>query len=148
MGVTVTVKGPDPHATLVFSSIAEFERWRHGAVYAPATIASYVQEALSLLGGTRGAIEPALDWLSRRHSTPTVKEFCASWSSRRSFFRAWKQGMHVSPREFLNLVRCLHAEDLLRHGMADREVARKLGFRTATAMHQVIKECRDRSHPS
>lgn len=140
VGVTVTVKGSSRRSTLVFSSISEFERWRHGAAHSSPTIAPYVQKALSLVGGKRAAIEPALDWLSRRHSAPTVKEFCASWSSRRSFFRVWKREMSVSPGEFLQLIRCLHAEALLRRGMGDREVARKIGFRTIAAMQRAIKE--------
>src|SRR6185503_12321563 len=145
VGVTVTVKSPCRHHTLIFSSVQEFERWRHGGgSHAQATIAPYVRKALSMVKGTPNALGPVIDWLSRRHTTPTVKELSAAWSSRRSFFRAWKCEMTVSPRELLHLIRCLHAADLLRRGMAEREVMKKIGFRTVATLHRALLEARVR----
>jgi AraC-like DNA-binding protein len=139
--VSVTIEGPCRHEVVAFSSIPEFERWRHGTVRAPATIAPFVQKALSIVKGKQGEkTTVALGWLRSRHSVPTVKEFSGAWSSRRSFFRAWKDDMNVSPREFLHLIRSLYAENLLRRGMDEKDVANKIGVRSVASMHRAIAE--------
>lgn len=137
--VTVAVKTECRHSTLVFSSIAEFERWRVGhPSRGPSTIGGFVREALELSGITVDATRPAIDWLSHRHTVPTVKELAGMWSSRRSFFRAWKRDAPVSPHEFLALVRALHAESLLLHGLTEKEAVKKSGFSTPAAMRSAL----------
>jgi AraC-like DNA-binding protein len=141
VGVAVDVKTPCRHSTLVFSSIGEFERWHHGENEEDdrmSTIAPFVRKAMSLTGMTINATRPAMSWLCRRVTVPTVKELAAIWSSRRSFFRAWKEDAPVSPHEFLQLVRSLQAEELLRKGMQAGEVARKTGFRSAAVMRETM----------
>lgn len=140
VGVSVDVKASCRHSTVVFSSIAEFERWRAaGEVHRRPTIASYVQEALTLAGIKTDSIRPAIDWLRHRASVPTVKELAAAWSSRRSFFRAWKADAPITPREFLHFVRCLQAEDLLHRGMHEREVVKATGFRNVAEMRTALR---------
>jgi AraC-like DNA-binding protein len=145
--VTVAVNATCRHSTIVFSSIAEFERWRVAHARLPATIAGFVREALILSAITVDATRPAVEWLCHRHAVPTVKELAATWSSRRSFFRAWKRDAAMSPHEFLLLVRTLHAESLLLHDITEKEAAKKSGFSTAAAMRRALDQLRPLGAP-
>src|SRR5688500_14021440 len=139
VGVTVSVKAACDYSTLVFSSVAEFERWRVDASRSvPSTIAAVVRRALMLSSISTDRTRPAIDWLSSRSSVPTVKQLAAAWSSRRSFFRTWKADMPMSPQEFLRLVRCLHAEELLGRGVDEKEAAEMSGFGTVGVMRRAL----------
>jgi methylphosphotriester-DNA--protein-cysteine methyltransferase len=142
-GVSIDVKSPCRHSTLVFSSVDEFERWHRGELRPVETIERHVAEALERAGARVSRVRPAMDWLSRQQRVPSVKEFSARWSSRRSFFRTWKTELPLSPDAFLRLVRRLHAESLLRRGMHATEVARVTGFRTVRIMRSALCESAD-----
>lgn len=141
IGVTVTVNAACDHSVLVFPSVADFERWRDGASPEKTpSISAAVNRALTLSQVAPDRTRPAMEWLSSRSSVPTVKELAAAWSSRRSFFRIWKTDMPMSPHEFLHLVRCLHAEELLGGAVEEKLAAEQSGFATVGAMRRAIAQ--------
>jgi AraC-like DNA-binding protein len=128
------IRPADGYSTVTFASVDEFERWRRTS---RPTLARYVRQAFESIHGCHPR-RAELEWLCHQQRVPSVKELSFHASSRRSFFRVWKRDVPASPNEFLQLVRRLHAEDLLGRGLAEREVARVTGFRNVAAMRQAV----------
>jgi hypothetical protein len=132
-----------------FMSLEAFETWRAsgGAQRGDAPIGERADQALRELG-----IDPArlsiglklsIEWLRSQDTVPQLKSFAIAVSSRRAFFSSWAGVTQIRPREFLEHLRGLYAEDLLLSGAKLREVMQRTGCVSPAGLQRCLEQ---RSH--
>lgn len=77
-------------------------------------------------------IRPAVDWMIENPSrSVTVAELAGiSGMTERTFYRRFEAAFGVSPAKFLERLRLDRAKSLLEEGLAPKEVATRVGFRS------------------
>jgi len=125
-----------------FVSTDAYERWR--ATKHRGVSESIRSSVLSLVNEVaRGAVpddmRTLLAWLADRPSAPTACELASTWSSRRSFFRAWASTFTCSPAKFLSRVRAMHARALLLRGVSVHEAAKRSGVHSANELYRLLR---------
>ncbi len=119
-------------SVVAFRSLDELDRWRLASASRSASIRGDVVDALREIGSGIEALSARLrtifEEFSERSAVPAVAEFEQSWLSRRSLYRIWRHELREGPSRFLRRVRVLHAERLMRDGVAPKEAAMLAGF--------------------
>jgi hypothetical protein len=107
-----------------FASIAEFDQWRATSTHLP-TISAAVDAALGDLGlpAPPAILDGLFSWLRRQERIPYTKTLILQWSSRRSFYRAWKL-MPESAAAFLRRVQHHQSGILAAQGHSTAKIRR------------------------
>src|ERR1700726_2787051 len=98
-----------------FSSAADYDAWR-GAGTRETPVLGPLVDRLVDCAGYPPQVQLALDWLRHQACVPPLKVFAEAVCPRRTFFRAWSRAAQISPAEFLQRLRAIHASALLAHG--------------------------------
>jgi hypothetical protein len=129
-----------------FISLEAFEAWREGGAGLhdpPTPLGQRVDAALREVGINPTELPVgltlAIEWLRSRETVPHLKSLAVATSSRRSFFRNWAEVTQVRPSDFLEHLRGLYAEDLLREGARLRDVLLRTGCTSPVALQRCLE---------
>ena len=135
IGIRISASGPC--RTRLFTSLDELLRWLDGGEAVPGDLRSCVNESLLSLGCEPSQLATdllgTLEWLSLQRRVPPLKVFAQATSSRRTFFRRWAS-LPEPPSLFLERVRLLHAQKLLKAGLAIADVVDEADYGSITAL--------------
>jgi transcriptional regulator GlxA family with amidase domain len=119
-------------SVVAFRSLDELDRWRLAYASRNAPIRGDVVDALREIGSEIEALSarlrPIFEEFCERSTVPALAEVEQSRLSRRSLYRIWTLELREGPSRFLRRVRVLHAERLMRDGVAPKEAAMLAGF--------------------
>ena len=126
---------------VAFTSSEEFDRWvRHSP--ARQTIREDVRVALDEVGCSNATLprrlQVAIDKVADATRVPQLIDLESTWSSRRSFYRAWCTRIRETPSAFLRRVRAIHARRLLSNGMSRKQAALTAGFSSVDQMRRHV----------
>jgi hypothetical protein len=144
-GVAASLLKPGLFEIQYFTSLDAFEEWRDGkgSRDLKSPLGELVDRTLQEVGIDTAevprSLKLAFEWLRCQETVPQLKSFAVAASSRRSFFRRWADVTDLSPSGFLEHLRALYAEELLRDGATLKDVLSRAGCTSLGALRRCLE---------